>query len=171
MNIIKLLIIMIVGISLAAIGYLVIKIDQTHYIDACNGLINISKDSEKNLYLRYWIRDRLADDIFAKTLQEKMDINLSNNPDLESYLRLDWEFLGLLAERGVVRFNPYIPRKDRLEKDISSHIKSVSIEQGRMSLIIKVGENDDLGLNWSPQTLAKVRVIDDKISVYCGENE
>lgn len=169
MNVLKLLAIVLV-LSFSGCWYLIRNVDQIHYVDACHGISEIARDSDKNRYLRLWSKEKLADNNFLQIMREQTEINLIMFPEMQSKLNLDWIFLGLQAERGRVRLNPNIYGSQKSNSTIRSNVKSISVEQGRMSIIIKTEDHGDLGLDWPPQTLSKIRVIDEKVSVYCGEH-
>ena len=66
-----------------------------------------------------------------------------------------------------MEFNINEPGKHDLD---ASDIASVCLTQGRSGIIIKLHAAGDLGLQWPPEAMSKLRPISGDVFVYCDNS-
>jgi hypothetical protein len=118
----------------------------------CWRVERIASDPTKIAYLRRWIETSISDPEFLRFVgpsgtRFSRDVAL---PEDFARFKLDLEKLGTMPWIAGVRFNvdrenlpAYLDKTEQLD---TTTIKSVSFDEGRDSIIIKVGDSADLGL-------------------------
>lgn len=130
----------------------------------CADIIEIAKDRDKIAYLKKWMSERLQDPDFMMLMNRRYAVRLDDDPTQLSILGVDWNYLGLNSHYGSVGLNPSAVARNR----DGSTVKSVSVGEGRHSIIIKVQGSDEFGLDsWSQEILDSMVRVDDDVSVIC----
>src|SRR5688572_21946163 len=114
-------------------------------------------------YVQAWAVSRIHDEPFMHAINESVTFT-RGDPRSRQYIDLDWRYLGFAPELAWVEFNINEPGKDDLD---ASDIASISLTQGRSSIIIKLHAEGGLGLQWPPEAMSKLRPISDDVFVYC----
>ena len=158
-----------VGLALTAVAaiavafYLVTSKTQSFHDHTCTALMAIAKDSEKMNYVRTWVASRVNDEQFMDAVRKNRTFELGL-PATRQYIDLDWRYLGFLPQDAWVGFDLEDADKDGLD---ARGIASVSLNQFRSSITIKLNAAADLGFQWTSEEMKKVRPVGNDVFVYC----
>jgi len=133
----------------------------------CGKLVDLAKDDKKIRYIESWIIENINNTNLLKELGYGGVIYSEGNPDFSNLLGLDWGFIGIDEEFASISFNR--ETNERNDFLISTNIKSVSIGDGRSSLIVKVNDSKQLGIPGMEKYTESLIEISDQISVFCSE--
>jgi len=148
-------------------GYLSVAREiQRTYDETCNGVTAIARDPQKMKYVQAWAASRTHDERFMAALRESSSF-VRGDPRSRHYIDLDWSYLGFSRDLAWVEFNTN--EVDQHDID-AAEIGSVSVTQGRSSIIIKLSAAGDLGLQWPPEAMKKLKPISDDVFVYCDSS-
>jgi len=131
--------------------------------DTCAGVTRIAGDAQKMKYVKSWIASRTADQEFINEIRASRFFQ-RGDPRLQQ-MDLDWAYLGLTPEFVSLAFNVKSASDPEFE---ATKIESVSIGQGRSTIIIRLNESEDFGLLWPAEELSKIKPVADDVFVYCG---
>lgn len=129
----------------------------------CAGVTRIAGDAQKMKYVKSWIASRTADQEFMNEIRTSKFFQ-RGDPRLQQ-VDLDWTYLGLTPEFVSLTLNVKSVNDSEIE---ASKIESVSIGQGRSTIIIRMSGSEDFGLLWPAEELSKIRPVADDVFVYCG---
>jgi hypothetical protein len=131
---------------------------------ACNRVKTIAQDAEKMKYVREWVAKRTANKEFM-ALVVKYRWFEQFSPYTPQYIDIDWRYLGFDPRSAWVGFNVDDARQRGGDP---VRILSVSLNQGRTGVILKLKPTDDvvgdLGPPGDPST---VTPIGDDVFIYC----
>lgn len=157
------------GLALAAVAtmavafYLVTSRTQSVHDDTCTALMAIASDAEKMSYVRTWLAARVNDEKFMDALRKNRTFD-RNLPATREYIDLDWRYLGFLPQYAWLGFELEEAGKEGPD---AGGIASMSLNQFRSSIVIKVSAAGDLGFQWTPEEQKRVRSVGNDIFVYC----
>jgi hypothetical protein len=150
--------------AIAVTFYLFASEWQELHDDACAGVTRIASDSQKMTYVKSWIASRTSDQEFMNEVRRNRFFE-PGDPRLHEHIDLDWAYLGLTPELVSLAFNV----KNAAKRDFdATRIESVSLGQGRTTIIIRLSKSEDFGLLWPTEELSRIKPIADEIFVYCG---
>jgi len=129
----------------------------------CYRLANIVYDTEKSEYLTELANSIAMSKKIIDMVGPTRKLNLIDYPELNSELNIDWNFLGMQSDFAGIALNGVHSGYENIFT-----ISSVSLTQGRNQLIIKLGNVNDLGLQWPSHELKKVKHIKDNFYFFCG---
>lgn len=157
------------GLALTAVAaialtfYLVTSRSQSFHDETCTALTAIASDSEKINYVRTWVASRVNDKRFMDAVRKNRTFE-RGIPATQQHIDLDWRYLGFLPQYAWLGFELDKAHKHGLD---AGGIASVSLNQFRSSIIIKLNGAADLGFQWTPEEMSKVRSVGDDVFVYC----
>jgi len=144
---------------------------QNDYESDCRRLTAIAQDPQKINYVRQWAASRLKDPNFVNAVREHGEFAPDSltgrgflDPGVERYIDLDWGYLGFTEQYSRIEFNSHTPRRDVDAKEILS----LSLYEGRSSIIIELTGKADLGLDWPPESMKELKDVGTSVFVDCG---
>jgi hypothetical protein len=149
--------------AIALAFYLMVHRVQRLHNDTCAGLTAIASDGQKMERVKAWLASRMSDKDFMDAVRQNRYFE-PGDPRLQKYIDLDWRYLGFVPEYASLVFNSR--NIERHDFD-AGEIESVSLGQGRSSIIIRLGSAEDLGLRWPAQEAKKMKAVRADVFVYC----
>jgi hypothetical protein len=128
----------------------------------CETVTTIANDAERMKYAKEWLTSRLSDPKFRQSIRIRHAFH-HGDERAQQFGALDWSYLGFPDRNATLELN--MPIKNA-EWDIS-RVHSASLCWGRYCIIIKLSPAEDLGLSWSTEHLAKLKVIRGDVYVAC----
>ena len=136
---------------------------QGAHAATCDRLAAIAEDPQKMRYVRDWVASRTTDARFMEAVRESSSF-ARGDPRTWQYIDLDWGYLGFAPKVAWLEFN--IKAADVRGVDTAT-IQSVTLNQERSSIIIKLDATDEFELEWLPEEMKKVRSVAKGVFVYC----
>jgi hypothetical protein len=140
---------------------------QGTYDKTCMTVSAIATDAQKMRYVQAWAAARIRDQRFMEAIRESPSFE-RGDPRSPHYIDLDWRSLGFMPELAWIEFN--LNRRDGSTVD-AMDIASVSLTQGRSTIIIRLNAAGDLGLHWPPDAMAELRPVSQDVFVDCEFSE
>jgi len=129
----------------------------------CDTVTAIAADPQKTEYVKEWVLAHRDNEKFVAMISHYITIEMG-----EGWLRelggFDWKRLGF--EEGVAKLQINMGPTYSGPNDFDD-IKSVSIELGANSVVIRIGPTQDLGLTVPPEFVAKLEPVQDGVFVMC----
>ena len=151
-----------VAFLVSSIGYFG---SMNAHADSCEKLKGIAKNQEKISYLKKWIGKKISEEDFLLHMGR---LGLSNALDAPSHfdkLKLDTDFLGINKLYAFVLLNRSVEQSARyMEK---STIESVSIGEGRNSIVIILNDSGNSGIEGIDNIQDKLQTIHKDVMVIC----
>lgn len=129
----------------------------------CGDVTAVASDAQKMKYVKEWIASHLSDQKFLESIRRNPTLRHKDERLPESG-GLDWKYLGVAAELTRVEFNRHYYQSGGADAD---RYGSVSLQLGRSFIVIRLGSTNDLGLDWSPEYLSKLKAFGDDVFVFC----
>jgi len=133
--------------------------------DSCSAIDAIANDTTKMHYAREWIASHLADPKFRESVQRRHTFDFGDER-ISQFGMVDWKYLGFAKELASLRFN--MATTNSGEWDIS-RIDSVSLQQGRVAIVIRLSSLESFQSFWPQEVLAKMHSVANDVLVYCDE--
>lgn len=149
------------GLFLAFVAAPGLYLAMANYADtieaACNRVEGIARDADKMKYVKEWAAARTADKEFVDAAIKYQWFEQAF-PLTQRYIDLDWRSLGFYPQSAWVAFNI----------DNTATINSISLNQGRHGVIVKLDASSDLVIKLGPPgNLSTIRPVSDDVFVYC----
>lgn len=136
---------------------------QRLHDDTCSVLTAIASDSQKMQYVKGWVASRTNDETFMDEVRQNRYFE-QGDPRLREFIDLNWNYLGFVPQDASLVFNVKDPEQRDFE---AAAIESVSLRQGRSTIIIKLSSAGDLGLMWPAEALQKIKAVRADIFTHC----
>jgi hypothetical protein len=131
----------------------------------CDAVDAIARDAKKMAYVREWITSRLANQKFLESVGTRHTFTYGDER-VGEFGVVDWKYLGFANELASLRFNMDTTESGKWD---STRIDSVSLQQGRVAIIIRLSSAEDFQSAWPPEALEKMHSVADDVLVYCDE--
>lgn len=129
----------------------------------CNSVTAIAKDTQKIRYVKEWVATRTANRDFVEAVVKNRWF-LRAGSLAAQYIDIDWRYLGFYPDRAWVGFN--VDDAEARGAD-PARIASISLNQGRTGIILKLNPTDDVVGDGPPGNPSTVRSVGDDVFVYC----
>lgn len=149
--------------TLSGFGYWLWELADS-YDSMCRQVTALAQDSQKMMYVRRWAAARLNDPSFMNAVRRYRWF-ARDNPNSEGYIDLDWSYLGFDPQLTKVEFNIKDPETHVFD---TKEIGSISLYEGRSSIIIGLTGEAGLGLNWPPDARSRLKSVGNSVFVYCS---
>lgn len=129
----------------------------------CAALAATARDAQKMQYVREWLAKRTANEEFMDVVVKYRAFE-QFSPFTPKYVDIDWRYLGFDPRAAWLGFNI----NDAEEGSDPARILSVSLNQSRAGIILKLRPTDDVvGRFGPPGNLNSVKPVSDDVFVYC----
>ena len=156
-------------ISILAISVIILGCNQDKnvYSRECQKLVDIGKNEDKVKYIHSWFKGLEKEkDIFSK-IGWLGKVRFDIRSVVFDELNIDMTYLGLNKNTAHVTFNREFEDMDFFDR--YDNIKSVSVGDGRSSLIVKVSSGSSLGFRDIENYLERIIRVSETASVFCDE--
>lgn len=141
--------------AIAVMGFVSIVHENRARDETCNRLASIGGDPQRIQYVRNWVAERTGDAEFMEAVRRFRSFE-HTNPILRAYIDLDWDYLGLPPNLAWIEFN----MKSTETRNVDARgIGSVSLHEGRSSIIIQLNDASDLGLGWPADAMSRLQDV------------
>ncbi len=131
---------------------------------ACTRVEDISRDAQKMKYVKDWVTTRSGNKEFVDAAIEYKWFDRAS-PMTPRYIDLDWRYLGFDPQSAWVAFN--IDDAEARPAGAAT-INSISLNQGRHGIIVKLDTASDLVIELGPPgNLSTIRPVSADVFVYC----
>ena len=130
---------------------------------ACSRFTAIAEDPQKMAYVKMWATARMKDPQFMQEVRRYPWFE-GRDARKKKYIDLDWKYLGFDPDYSRIEFN--INAKDVRDAD-ATKIGSISLNQTRTSIIIRLNGSTDMALGWSAEEMRELKAVGDGVFVYC----
>lgn len=156
-------------ISILAISLIILGCNQNKnvYPRACQKLVDIGKNEDKIKYIYSWFKGLEKEkDIFSK-IGWLGKVRFDIRPFVFEELNIDMTYLGLNKNTAHVTLNREFEDMDFFDR--YDNIKSVSVGDGRSTLIVKMSSGSSLGVRDIENYLERIIKVNESVSVFCDE--
>lgn len=151
------------GVLAAGFSFVTAKFDNV-LEGKCTAFTGIAKDAQKMNYVREWVAKRTASKEFME-LVVKYRAFEQFSPYTPKYIDLDWRYLGFDPRAAWIGFNINDAEEQGADP---ARILSISLNQGRAGVILKLNPTDDVvGKFGPPGNKSSVKPVGNDAFVYC----